>query len=243
MTFGATFGRAFSPTFHPKSQAVGGGFLPTDISGCLTWIDFSDANYLFTDAGVTKVSSDGQIIYQANDKSGNGKNAVRINASNNTLYKTNIKNGLSSALFGGSNDILRFTFAQDPPHSAFIVSYPTAASNAADIISHYSTNPWILRYSNSSTLVHSDGLSITATITLNNWHSVSAVSNGANSLLGVNSSETTGTLSAGRFYNLRINNAGGYRGYISEIILYNSALSDADMGKVETYLNNKWAIY
>ena len=41
---------------------------------------------------------------------------------------------------------------------------------------------------------------------------------------------------------------GGYPGYtnnadFAEIIVYNSALSDTDRQKVETYLNNKYSIY
>ena len=72
MTFGSSFGRTFSPTFQPKSQAAvaTSTFVPTDISGLSIWFDFSDTDKLYTDAGSTKVSSDGDKIYQANDKSG-----------------------------------------------------------------------------------------------------------------------------------------------------------------------------
>ena len=63
MTFASTFGRTFSPTFQPKSQAVSAPaptFVPTDVSDIILWYDFGDPNTLFTDAGSTKVSSDGE---------------------------------------------------------------------------------------------------------------------------------------------------------------------------------------
>ena len=81
-----------------------GGFLPTDIAGCELWIDFSDASTLFTDAGSTPISSDGDLIYQANDKSGNGYNATQETEGARPLYKVGVKNGLSIAKFDGTDD-------------------------------------------------------------------------------------------------------------------------------------------
>ena len=108
MTFGSTFGRTFSPTFQPKSQAaaVASAFVPTDIAGLAQWLYFSDANTLYTDAGTTKVSSDGDAIYQANDKSGNNKHATQTTAGYRPLYKTGIQNSKSIARFDGSDDYL-----------------------------------------------------------------------------------------------------------------------------------------
>ena len=73
------------------------GITPLNISGLQGWYDFSDATTLYTDAGSTLVSSDGDLIYQANDKSGNGNNAVQATEANRPVYKVNIQNGLSIA--------------------------------------------------------------------------------------------------------------------------------------------------
>lgn len=88
-----------------------GGFVdPTSIAGLQLWLDFSDATTLFADAGTTPVSSDGDAIYQANDKSGNSRHATQSSINSRPLYKTGIHNGLSVAKMDGVNDY----FVGDP---------------------------------------------------------------------------------------------------------------------------------
>lgn len=70
----------------------------------LFWWDFSDASTLFTDAGVTNVVSDGDTIYQVNDKSGNAHHLVQTNASYRPPYKVGVQNGLSVARPDGVDD-------------------------------------------------------------------------------------------------------------------------------------------
>jgi hypothetical protein len=64
LAFNSTFGRAFSPTFQPKSQADT-SFSPLDIAGCQLWIDFSDATKLFKDAGVVNTMTYGIFTVEA----------------------------------------------------------------------------------------------------------------------------------------------------------------------------------
>lgn len=85
--------------------AAAGPWTPLSLGATLKgWWDFSDPTALFTDAGVTQVSADGQAIYQANDKSGNSRHLTQATAGNRPLYKTGILNGLSVAQFGGATD-------------------------------------------------------------------------------------------------------------------------------------------
>ena len=79
-------------------------FLPTVISDCIDWIDFSDLTQLYTDAGSTQVASDGDAIYRAADQSGLGNYIEQTTSSYRPIYKTGIKNSLSIGRFDGSND-------------------------------------------------------------------------------------------------------------------------------------------
>ena len=80
---------------HHGRRLLSGEFSPADIAGLLAWYDFSDASTLFVDAGVTNVSSDGDLIQRASDKSGNGRFLSQTTSARRPLYKTNIQNGLS----------------------------------------------------------------------------------------------------------------------------------------------------
>lgn len=62
---------------------------------------------LFTDAGTTAATADGALIYQWNDKSGNGFNATQSVQANRPALKLSILNGLPVIRFTGSaSDIL-----------------------------------------------------------------------------------------------------------------------------------------
>lgn len=83
----------------------GASFGPLSLGATLRgWWDFSDATTLYTDAGTTPVANDGDLIYQANDKSGNNRHLTQATAGNRPLYKTNIQGGQSVAQFGGVTD-------------------------------------------------------------------------------------------------------------------------------------------
>jgi hypothetical protein len=98
-------------------KAAAAAWSPLDLASLVAWWDFSDAAKLFTDAGVTPVSADGQSIYQANDKSPSGYHLTQATAGNRPTYKTNAINGLSVCRFAADginfDDWLRnalFTF-------------------------------------------------------------------------------------------------------------------------------------
>lgn len=87
---------------NQDSGSGGGSLDPSDITGLLAWYDFSDSSLLFTDAGVTNVSNDGDLIYQANDKSGNGASIKQVNEGNRPQYKLNRQNGIPAMYFPSS---------------------------------------------------------------------------------------------------------------------------------------------
>lgn len=233
---------------------------PASISGLKLWIDFSDADTLFKDAGSTKVSSDGDAIYQANDKSGNSNNMIRGKSDDLPKYKTNVKNSLSASLFDGYQDY-------------FSVSYNLACT-AETIIAVFLYSPTCPAFGRVFTQVTSGGSETSGThyipIYKSNANEFASYIGGVRSAHNTNAdtwyiyqSIHTGTSltnylneTAGSAYSHNLNatwaqqligsnpNPGNYfGGYIGEVLCYNSALSGNDLTNIRTYLNSKWNIY
>lgn len=73
------------------------------------WVDFSDPDTLYTDAGTTNVSSDGDAIYQADDKSGKITPFTQATLSKRPLYRP----ALDAGEFDGVDDILKRDLGPD----------------------------------------------------------------------------------------------------------------------------------
>ena len=253
MTFASTFGRTFSPTFQPTSQvAASVAWTPTSITGCLCWLDFSDANTMFTDAGSTKVANTNDLVYQINDKSGNGKNATQTTESRRWEYKTNIKNSLSvierdDESYGTGYSLTGLTSTS----GSYTFFYVVSRGSSGDWLFDSQSGRFVLAASNGSKYSWNDGA----------WHDIAAAGDGWQMLTyhfvsgGNGTIYKNGTSLGSAAYTAK--NIGGLVGLFAdytaaanifmktagEYILYNTALSDTDRGTVETYLNTKWAIY
>lgn len=93
--------------YPATAPAAGGAWSPLDLGSTLKgWWDFSDASTLYTDAGTTLVSSDGDLIDQVNDKSGSGWHARQATLTARPVYKVAIQNGRSVARFVDDTDLL-----------------------------------------------------------------------------------------------------------------------------------------
>lgn len=77
------------------------GWSVKNLPGLNIWLE-ADPTTLYTDAGTTLVSADGQLIQQWNDKSGNTKNASQATAGQRPLYKTG--SGAPYIQFDGVDD-------------------------------------------------------------------------------------------------------------------------------------------
>jgi len=262
MTFGSSFGRVFSPTFQPKSQAAGAvsGFVPTDITGCAVWIDFSDANTLFTDAGSTKVANDDDAIYQANDKSGNNVNAVMSDSLYRPKYKPNIQNSLSAGLSSGSNLLLHnYPLGAATDFTVFAAAKYTSLRDYDGLFGgnwsaynfHTSSNGTCYAGTNSSNRIVTASGYVEANANIVIALIKSGTSSGNLSLYNnggaavVNTGKTAPNPSSASVAIMNYANAtsNSLVGYLYEYIVYNTALSDTDRGTVTTYLNTKWSLY
>ena len=245
-----TIGNPGLRVISPRGGAVP-AWSPTDITGLKLWIDFSDATTLFTDAGTTPVSADGNAIYQANDKSGNGYHATQTNATYKPTYKTNIKNGLSVARSDG-NDMLSLSPVSTSGSYTFFFVYTVPDNGTDDWLFDTQSGRLVLAHD------YGDGVAWNATV----WRKIAALQTGWQILTFSFVSGGNGTIyrdgaslgSAGysakniggssRLFGAYDSlGSNGIIGDFAEVIIYESALTETDRGTVHTYLNNKWDIY
>lgn len=81
------------------------------VSGAALWLDASQQNSLFTDAGVTPVNTNGQQIYQWNDLSGNNRHAVQATSANRPTWNapSSGQHGFGTVGFNGTSQWLANT--------------------------------------------------------------------------------------------------------------------------------------
>lgn len=274
MTFGSTFGRVLSPTFQPKSQAaVAGGITSlTDITGCKLWLDFSDIDTLFTDAGTTKVSSDDDKIYQVNDKSGNAYHHVQTTEGNRPLYKTNIKNSRSVARFDGDDTLGCGTNAifKNAGSGFYLAVFTATASTKVDyrgicvvgtsagntlatlLVGHIEAGKAAVggRRLSTDTGAFINGGSITN----GTYYALGGKYDWANSnlysYLNGNTTATKtdfqtdgNTVNTNNLFSRLGSNVVYFAGDICEVAAYSPCPSDDDIAKIFNYINNKWDLY
>ena len=231
------------------ASPVTDAFAPLGVSGLVAWYDFADASTLFTDAGTTPVSADGDAIYQANDKSGNARHVVQATAANRPLYKTNILKGRSVARFDGG-DILSYTggLAVAQPGTIFIVG--SAGDVGAQNFTDGSLDPqrWALGKNGGVARLYAGLANIDAGAVDTNPHIFAALVNGASSELYVAGGTVYATgnpgtqslvgLSLGAFDTVTQQLIGD----VAEVAIYNSALSDANINNIGRWFAYKWGL-
>lgn len=239
--------------------AVAPPFSPTDIAGLKLWIDFSDADTLFTDAGSTKVSADGDAIYQANDKSGLGNHLTQSTIGSRPLYKTSIQNGLSSGLYDGADDTLTrgdaLGLSGSPLMTVIIVAkdvgddgyYFTIGTGSGGIIAFANSGGASYRYGDGNEVF---GTANFASASIGSWVRKATTYAGQEYYHNGESISATANSSPTSTPNVPDNNTQiGFTGapapgaYIMEVVVYSGALSGTDRQTVELYLNDKWNIY
>jgi len=232
-----------------RNAASGGGWVPTDIGGCVLW--------LRGDGLVTKDGSD--LVSQWSDESSVGTNhALQATGSNQPLYVADGGIGLNNKpviRFNGSDNFLVANIAASysQPITLFMVwtensrleQYPFAVGTS------FGGNMWLQYYSNSmlSLIPQAGGVKYyreipISLITAGIWNGASSEIYENGHLVGSgtpNSNALTGTLNLGVAYD------GGYGGYmngdLAEIIVYDGLLSASDFILVEDYLENKYKPY
>lgn len=225
-------------------------FSPTSIGGCQLWIDAADANgYLLSGSTVTKLndksgnnnsstSSTGTVTYQA--KGLNGLPAFSLNATGGfrgpiTISSTNITAFVVATINAGVNYNGRLLGLATPTLNDY--------ENATTCEPFFSlfTGPNIGGYRNGY-------LSQTTGGSYDTPFLGKSIFTGASNIVTINERQgtsvaTSGPLSISQYgfgCEAKDNAGVNWYGMVSEMIVYNSLLSDPQQTQIQTYLKQKW---
>ena len=236
----------------------GSSFSPTQIAGLQAWWDASDSS---------TITSSSSAVSQWRDKSGNARHLAQATGSKQPLTATDSINGLNVLKFDGVDDIMTtssFIYGLGAC-TVFVVCKGASQGSDHRIVaegSTGSTTPMYCPLGNGATTVTRERFFIrdnastqtTAEGTAVFLDSVPKIScfkdTGSAVTLYLNSTSdatvasytrsttTLDTLAIGALK--RTTESNWFVGDIAEIIVYNTALSDANRDLVETYLYAKW---
>ena len=230
------------------------GFIPTSITGCALWLDGADP------AGNGVVPGTGTLATWV-DKSGNGFNASsQLTAATSTQ---NAVNGLNSISFNGTSRYLTsVTGFNNSAYTIFVVQYTTSITGAGGSSGYQRTvhgstgnqyvfigtyNGNVATFSGSGSAWNDVAANSTNVYNYNSSRIVCMqVSGSILSPYTDGSSQTTKTGTTGSFSSFYIGNDNAntqpWYGFISEIVIYNSALGNTQRQQVEGYLAQKWGL-
>ena len=244
-------------TLGPAPEGPPPAFVPTDIAGCQLWLE-ADSLSLSNNDPVTSWT----------DLSGQSHHATE--ATNPPTYKTGILNSLPVVRFDGSDDKLSITdwgAINDANFTVFIVAKPNSITQFAPVfiktnMASYGSGFGLIKYDTTANAYRwfmntwdTSHYSVDFTWTENNWKINcfrwdSADPKNIEVLLNTSSQGTDSNVSnfPGTDADFPVVMGVGYGGAamaedVYAVILYNSLLSEINMGKVHTYLNGKVAIY
>lgn len=222
---------------------------PSDIGGLVFWVK-ADAGVL--DASNNPITVNNTAVKTWQDFSGNNNHVTQSTVSLQPLYKTLAQNSLPTIQFDGLDDVMNLTSKVTTARTVFFVTKWTGGSvNDYRIIFGDPTDFYFhgdlgatgrLFYSdpNATTFPQIDAI-------YSGTKYVNKVLTAHNSVLrntsfNVTTVKTTSNAAFSNFCNDRGFAGRGFYGQMAEIIVYNSLLSDADRGVVESYLMTKWGL-
>ena len=244
----------YTSSFTPPTQAhpnIYNPYTTLPVSGAALWLDASQQNTIFTDAGTTPVTTSGQSIYQWNDLSGNNRHAVQATSGNRPTWvpPASGQNGLGAVRCSTSLETrIVYSSVSSSDKTIFIVHKGVASSltdtrlftvNADYKVSIGSTSTTLsfvrelIAWTNSGfSKVYNPTL---FNLTYTNTPTFSAV---------LSKSETSGSTAI-----QTIASAGGgsgYPDYLSqsgdyyEVVLFTRTLTTTEISAMNNYLRSKW---
>ena len=236
------------------------GSVVAAITGLQLWLDASAPETLFdATTGGSLVAADGAVA-RWEDKSGNGRHATQGTSGNRPSRKAAIQNGLDVLRFDGNNDFFSLSaVTTTSSYTSFFVFRRTSAgihsvslgpaTEPGNYAAWWFNDNFVYEASRSFIDFTTHGSANTSTgafalvttrtgttsiATRRNGSTLATVTSGA----GVTNPATGSWTAVGRGDSVPTT----HNGDMCEVILYDSALSDANTALVENYLIAKWGI-
>jgi hypothetical protein len=231
-----SFGNS-DPDENPYSFAIAARhFNPLSVAGCELWLDAAD-----TDGD--GVAESGGSLASWVDKSGQANHATQPTSSKQPQQVANQLNGNPVVRFDGSDDMMSFPELSDIRTVFWVVEEDAGTSDTRFLLGH------------SSSYEFHRGLDSSPSTIWNSTYASSSIKNGTTRLDGNVVNGTTTEWPQGDYHRLSLVTTGNvhanqltqdrnygrsWDGGIAELIVYNTALSDADRLAVADYLQTKW---
>lgn len=257
----------YTSAFAPPAQAhpnIYNPYTTLPVSGAALWLDASQQNTIFSDAGTTPVTTSGQSVYQWNDLSGNNRHAVQATSGNRPTWvpPASGQNGLGVANFNGSNNFFVGQWQSFTDLTLFIVARNTNASSPGGRIFSQSDDTYADNVQTPTTTyipaaVASTSQFLSTNISQQVILSVSFPNNtyqrfihrrtgttGSNTVGSTTTAGTIGTVTRNmtRYCMGRVTNGtdGNWAGQICEVIAFPRQLTSGEEASINSYLNTKW---
>jgi hypothetical protein len=243
------------PGLHPYKNSVSLNIptslsSPSAITNLATWLDSADSVY---------VTTTGSAITQWLDRSNNGRSVIPIDSANKPIYTTNVQNGLPSILIDSSGFSGSLTNTGNTLSVFIVMRYNSGNTDGRRLLSlanngvndfDSSSNLAIAYKDGSGTSILRNSTSIIShTPVTNAFYIINAVFTGTQGIYRANGSSLPTIVSSSGNFNYSnyfvgygSNGTQGIKGYISEVVVYNKALTDAEREDVEGYLSVKWGL-
>jgi len=246
--------------------------VPMTVSGLALWLDATTGLYDSTTGG-NLVTTNGAAVARWEDQSDNGRNFTQSTSNNQPILVSAGLNGNTTISFDGTNDLLALSsnsllqnisgytgfFVRKTKTSVsvleFIFANAAGASTRFDFNTQSSNRPGIrVRRLGADTLTNiqgSNSQTTAGTFELFTTLIDHSVTTGTLFKNGTQLATNTSLLASGNSSNdSRTSSIGAFTTgtqpadiEVAEILIYHSALDSTDRAKIETYLNEKWAIY
>ncbi len=236
--------------FAPAQGAGSAAFVPTDISGLAAWYDASVIGTLWQDSGrTTPVTTLDHPIGAWDDRSGNARHLTQGTAGNKPRYKTSVFGSLSGVDFVTDDFLKSSLFTVNQPDTIFMVLDVDTVTDAIMFDAPFGGTRQVLLMSAADWLHYATN-SVGGGAPDTNPHILISTMTGASSKLRVDGgADVSGAANPGTNalggVQLGIETNGAalpFDGRIAEVLVYDSALSTANIDRVGNYLGTKWGI-